>query len=84
VCLATANPGLVTAPACRTPDLNRVHFENYKGLGSPQTHNSGLGYPFNRSWRFASTGGSAKVAPSWVDGRDASAVWGEPPLGYGS
>jgi len=42
------NP-LVTAPACRTPDLNRVHFENYKGLGSPQTHNSGPGYPFNRS-----------------------------------
>ena len=70
--------------------MRDAHLDGFSDcLGSArlaiQVHDmSALGYPFNRSWRFASTGGSAKVAPSWVDGRDASAVWGEPPLGYGS
>jgi hypothetical protein len=54
------------------------------GVRMRDLDNPSLGYPFNRSWRFASTGGSAKVAPSWVDGRDASVVWAERPLGYGS
>ena len=44
----------------------------------------GLGYPFNRTWRFVSKGGSAKVAPSWADVRVVSAAWEEQALGSGS
>jgi hypothetical protein len=43
-----------------------------------------LGYPFNRSWGFASTVGPAKVAPSWADVRGVSAALVEQPLGSGS
>ena len=84
-------PGRVfAAPSSGWPHWRQVASSHAKGGGKTATSvrstsdKRPLGYPFNRSWRFASTGGSAKVAPSWVDGRDASAVWGEPPLGYGS
>ena len=40
-----------------------------------------LGYPFNRSWGFASKGGSAEVAPSWADVRVVSVVWEERSFG---
>ena len=43
-----------------------------------------LGYPFNRTGRFVSKGGSAKVAPSWADVHVVSAAWEEQPLGSGS
>jgi cation diffusion facilitator CzcD-associated flavoprotein CzcO len=42
---------------------------------------SPLGYPFNRSWGFASKGGSAEVAPSWADVRVVSVVWEERSFG---
>ena len=47
-------------------------------------HYGALGYPFNRSWGFASTVGPAKVAPSWADVRGVSAALVEQPLGSGS
>ncbi len=43
-----------------------------------------LGCPFNRSWRFASTGDPARIAPSWADVLVGSAAWAEQTLGSGS
>ena len=43
-----------------------------------------LGCPFNRSWRFASTGDLARIAPSWADVLVGSAAWAEQTLGSGS
>ncbi len=62
--------------ACeRSPNNIRKYNSHY--------HNAS-GYPFNRTGRFVSKGGSAKVAPSWADVRGVSAAWEEQPLGSGS
>jgi len=56
----------------------------YWSLGFEVWYYVALGYPFNRSWGFASTVGPAKVAPSWADVRGVSAALVEQPLGSGS
>ena len=43
-----------------------------------------LGCPFNRSSRFAATGGPAKLAPDWADVRVSAVAWAVPSLDSGS